>query len=222
MLLNDNYLGELRGAVEQRTSYEDAAMQILLQDALDASDVIGRWEYDVPNDRAYADALVARVFNLDPIAAKSGAPLKAFLAGIHPNDRERAAQTIARSAEDGLVCTLEYRVRSADGVTRRVLDRGRFAHDRAGRPTRGSGILVDITQTKPDTVSGLSASDLRTSDLRPSNLRGSLERAAEHGLVVRAAIHELPPSVLHQMSDMLLLEIGRRLAQITDVRHQGG
>lgn len=193
------------------TSREAAITQILLQDALDASEVVGRWEYDVPRDRVYGNALVALVFNLDPTRAQAGVPLSAFLDGIHPDDRERASRTIAQSAKDGLSCTLEYRVRSADGVTRWILDRGRIAHDQAGRPTLGSGILVDITQTKLDADFGVPA----------SNLRRPLERAAEHGLMVRAAIHELPHSVLHQMSDMLLLEIGRRLADITDIRRQG-
>lgn len=190
----------------QRISYVDAPAQILLQEALDASEVIGRWDYDVPNDRAYTDALVALVFNLDPIAAETEAPLKAFLAGIHPDDRERASPTIAQSVEDGLSCTLEYRVRSADGVTRWVLDRGRFAHDREGRPTRGTGILIDITQMKQEAVLPVPTAPL--------------ERAAEHYLAAREAIHELPHSVLHQMSDMLLLEIGRRLADITAVKRQ--
>lgn len=191
-----------------------AVAQVLLQEALDASETIGRWEYDVPKDRVYADALVALVFNLDPMRAEAGAPLSAFLAGIHPDDRERAARTIAQSAEDGLSCTLEYRVCSADGVTRWILDRGRIAHDRAGRPTRGSGILVDIIQTKHEAGAGSQPSSFDPKD--------PLERAAEHGLAVRAAIHELPHSVLHQMSDMLLWEIGRQLSDITNVRRQGG
>lgn len=197
----------------QLRSQAAATAQILLQDALDSSDVIGRWEYDVPNDRVYASALVALVFDISPAQAEEGAPLSAFLDGIHPEDRARAARTIAQSAEDGLSCTLEYRVCSADGVTRWIMDRGRIAHDRAGRPTHGSGILVDITQTK------LEAVDLRTS---PSDSRPPLERAAEHCLAAREAIYELPRSVLHSMSTMLLLEIGQRLSDVLDVRRQDG
>nr|USU32450.1 PAS domain-containing protein [Methylobacterium sp. OTU13CASTA1] len=196
----------------QRNQRSIAITERLLQDAIDASEVIGRWEYDVPNDRVYGDALVALVFNLDPVRAEAGAPLSAYLDGIHPDDRERAARTIAQSAADGLSCTLEYRVRSADGVTRWILDRGRISQDHAGRPTKGSGILIDITQTKQDAALGGHSADTR----------GPLERAAEHGLAVRAAIHELPHSVLHSMSDMLLLEIGRRLSVIADIRRQGG
>jgi hypothetical protein len=185
----------------------DAPAQILLQDALDASEIIGRWEYDVRSDRAYTDALVALVFNLDPIAAEAGAPLKAFLAAIHPDDRERASQTIAQSVATGLSCTLEYRVCSADGVTRWVLDRGRFTHDREGRPTRGTGILIDITHMKQEPPT--------------SAPTAPLERAAEHCLAVREAVYETPHSLLHQMTDMLLLEIGRQLSRSDGSERRG-
>lgn len=201
------------GQMGQRVSPAAAAAQVLLQDAIDASDVIGRWEYDVPNDRVYADTLAALVFNLDPMVAEMGAPLSAFLEGIHREDRERAARTIAQSAEDGLSCVLEYRVCSADGVIRWILDRGRIDHDRAGRPTRGNGILIDITQMKRD-----EAACIHTAT---SVSNTPLERAAEHCLAVRQAIYELPPSVLHQMSDMLLLEIGRRLSGIAALERPG-
>lgn len=195
----------------QRASQAAAATRILLQDALDASEVIGRWEYDVPNDRVYADTLAALVFNLDPRVAETGAPLSAFLEGIHPEDRERAARTIAQSAEDGLSCVLEYRVRSADGAIRWILDRGRIDHDSAGRPTRGHGILIDITQMKHDAGVSVPIADANS----------PLERAAEHCLAARKAIDQLPPSVLHRMSDMLLLEIGRRLAAIAALERPG-
>lgn len=190
-----------------------AAAEILLQDAIDASEVIGRWEYDVPNDRVYADALVALVFNLNPELAKAGAPLSAFMDGVHSDDRERVVRLIAKSAENGLPCAIEYRVCSADGVTRWVLDRGRIAQDGAGRPAHGSGILVDITQTKHDETAYFSG----LAPARPA----PLERAAEHCLAAREAIQELPQSVLHQMSDMMLLEIGLRLSEVADSRRSG-
>lgn len=190
----------------RREPHAAAAAQFRLQDAIDASDVIGRWSYDVPNDRVYADALVALVFNLDPVRAQAGAPLGAFLDGVHPEDRERTARLIAKSAEDGLACVIEYRVCSADGVTRWILDRGRIARDKSGRPSHGSGILVDITQAKLDEAARLMESS--------SPLNVPLERAAEHCLAAHEAISELPRSVLHQMSATMLLEIGRQLATV--------
>lgn len=191
-------------------SREAQVSQVLLQQALDASDVIGRWDYDVPNDRVYADALVALVFNLDPAEAAAGTSLNAFRAGVHPDDRERFTREIKQSTETGLCCTFEYRVCSADGVVRWVLDRGRIALDKAGRPKRGSGVLIDITQSRLGNQD--ESSHLTCQAQHP------LERAAEHCLAARKAIHELPEPLLHRMSDMLLLEVGRALAKLSDRR----
>jgi hypothetical protein len=187
--------------------------QIMLQQALDASDTIGQWEYDVPNDRVYADALVALVFNLDPAETAAGTSLDAFRAGVHPEDRERFIQEIKRSTETGLCCTFEYRVCSADGVVRWVLDRGRIALDKDGRPQRGNGVLIDITQSRL-------AKQEESSELT-CQARHPLELAAEHCLAAHEAIHELPEPLLHTMSDMLLLEVGRALSKLTDERRRG-
>ena len=193
---------------------ETQVSQIMLQQAIDASEVIGRWEYDVPNDRVYTDALVALVFNVDPAATVAGVSLDVFLAGVHPDDRERFTREIKRSAETGFCCTFEYRVCSADGVTRWVLDRGRIALDEFGRPQRGSGVLIDITQTRLDeNEEGLQ---------QTCQEQHPIERAAEHCLAARRAIQELPEPLLHRMSDMLLLEVGRALSKLMDERRRGG
>ncbi|WP_156467864.1 MULTISPECIES: PAS domain-containing protein [unclassified Methylobacterium] len=187
--------------------------QIMLQQALDASDLIGRWEYDVAKDLAYADALVALVFNIDPTAMAAGVALDVFLAGVHPEDRERFADEIVRSMMTGICCTFEYRVCSADGVVRWVLDRGRITLDEAGRPQRGSGVLIDITQSR--------VRDHEANPVPDFKHQHPLERAAEHCLAAQEAIHELPEPLLHRMSDMLLLEVGRALSKLTDARRRG-
>lgn len=192
---------------------ETQVSPLLLQEAINASDVIGRWEYDVPNDRIYADPLVALVFNLDPKATANGVSLGAFLAGVHPEDRERFVHEVKRSTETGLCCTFEYRVCSADGVVRWVLDRGRVALDYAGRPQRGKGVLIDITRSRPPEQDASLELGYQT--------QHPLERAAEHCLAARSALRELPDPRLHQLSDMLLLEVGRALTKLSDDRGRG-
>jgi hypothetical protein len=186
----------------------------MLQQAIDATDVIGRWEYDVPNDRVYTDTLVALVFNVDPALAETGASLDVFLAGVHPEDRARTAREIRRSAETGLCCTIEYRVCSADGVVRWVLDRGRIVLDEAGRPQRGSGVVIDMTRTR--CRGEASPPDGHDPDRNP------LENAAEHCLAAHKALQAVPEPLLQRMSDMLLLEVGRSLARLVDERRRGG
>ena len=50
---------------------------------------VGRWNWDIVNDRVTSDADFARLYGVDPELASIGAPLSSFFAGIHPDDRER-------------------------------------------------------------------------------------------------------------------------------------
>lgn len=201
----------------------------MLQEAIDAVDVIGRWEYDVQNDRVYTDTLVALVFNVDPALAKSGTSIKDFLAGIHPADRERTESAIKRSAETGLCSTMEYRVCSADGVVRWLLDRGRVTLDADGNPRHGSGVVIDMTRTRLAGDGAERDERLRDGGSEDGLLRDGddpdrtpLESAAEHCLAARNALHAVPEPLLHRMSDMLLLEVGRALGKhVTERRRRG-
>lgn len=176
-----------------------------LQDVIDRSDVIGHWTWDIPEDRLYTDPVVALLFGVDPALAEAGVPLDAFLDGVHWEDREKTAETIARSVEAGHSYVQEYRVHSADGATRWVLARGLVQLDEAGRPARGWGFLIDITRNRPgDDLPAVS---------RPSEASDPLEQAAEHCLAARHALVELAEPLLRNMTDMLLLEIGRRLSK---------
>ncbi|MCJ2035785.1 PAS domain-containing protein [Methylobacterium sp. J-068] len=171
----------------------------VLQETLDSSDIIGRWEWDIAHDRVYAGAAVAHLFNLEPAVAQAGASLSSYLAAVHPDDREKTSQCITASAMDGRTYVQEYRVLSADGVTRCVLARGRIRLDASGRPAWGTGLLIDVTQNRCETVETVHQ------DLLPL--------AAEHCLAMRKALHALPEPLLRRMSDMLLLEIGRAMAR---------
>lgn len=190
----------------RRLTTKDA--ELGLQEAIDASDVIGRWRYDVPNDRLYADTMVALVLNVDPMVAQAGIPIETFLAGVHPDDRERTARQFKQDEAIGGRCVLEYRVCSSDGVTRRVLDRGHIEHDAAGRPSQGHGVLIDVTQTRfEEAPNAMKAS---------ASAQHPLERAADQCLALNRTISELPDPLLRRMSDMLLLELGIALAKIAD------
>lgn len=180
--------------------------QIGLQDAIDATDVIGRWDWDIPNDRAFSDPTVALLFGVDPALAKVGTPLARFMSGMHSEDRDPTHRLIERCAKAGRSYLAEYRVCSADGNLRWVLARGRFALSQTGAPLRGSGILIDVTQKWFDQADHASAAVLHSDH--------PLERAAEHCLAAHKAINELPRSVLHLLSDALLLEVGSQLAKL--------
>ncbi|KQP81124.1 hypothetical protein ASF60_22415 [Methylobacterium sp. Leaf113] len=186
------------------------ASQIQLQAAIDASDVIGRWDWDIPNDRLYADATVALLFSVEPAAAQGGVPLSLFLKAIHSEDRAEAAEIIAKSAKAGRSYVQEYRVHSADGTMRWVLARGLIELDEIGQPRRGTGFLIDITQNRAEEAAYLAR--------MPDRASHPLEDAAEHCLAARGAIQKLAEPLLQNMIDMLLLELGRRLSKLENDR----
>ena len=176
-----------------------------LQHALDAVAVAGTWDWDIASDHVRADTFVALLFNVDPRAAATGVPLPAYIAGIHPDDQEHVHGLIRCSLDEDIPFVAEYRVLSADGLTRWVLDRGYTIRDAAGRPVRGRGIIVDITRSRTDS---------RTSGARgPAVPVSPLEHAAEQVLAAQAAIARLQDPDLKARADALLLELGRKLAQ---------
>jgi hypothetical protein len=184
-----------------------------LQHALDAVEVAGTWDWDIVSDLVTADTFVALLFNVDPEEAAAGLPLSAFVAGIHPDDQEHVHTLILRSIEEDSPFVAEYRVRSADGVTRWVLDRGYTLRDDAGRPVRGRGIIVDITWSRTGRLT-LPTGE-RAAHMPP------LEQAAEHLLAARQALAQLPEPDLKARADALLMELGRRLArQEAQERHR--
>jgi hypothetical protein len=175
------------------------------QGALDALDVIGRWEWDAATDGIRSDTFVALLFGLEPGQAEEGAPLAAYIDGIHADDRERVLTLIRRSAREGSTYLTEYRVISVDGRTRWVLARGRFVSDRTGKPLSGSGILVDITQMR--------MSDGTLDKAGTYAGEAPLDRAADHAIAVQEAIVELQDLKLKALADALLMGLGRKLAQ---------
>ncbi|WP_306440313.1 PAS domain-containing protein [Methylobacterium sp. WL64] len=166
------------------------------QHALDALDVIGRWEWDATTDRARVDGFVALLFDVDPEKAEDGVPLSIFIDGIHAEDRERVLALIRRSAQEGSTHLTEYRVISADRQTRWVLARGRFHNDHSGKALGGSGILVDITQMR------MFEGTFNEVETYPGE--AALDRAAEHAIAAQQAIVELQAPKLKAHADALL------------------
>ncbi|MCJ2091253.1 PAS domain-containing protein [Methylobacterium sp. J-072] len=178
------------------------------QGALDALDVIGSWSWDAASDSIQADLFVALLFNVDPEEAEAGLPLDAFLASIHPEDRDRVQAHIRRGGRDGGLYVIEYRVCSADGITRWVLGRGRFLHNHRGQPVSGRGIIVDITDVRMGEATMGAVETTEFHEPEPP-----LERAADFAMAAHRAICELQDPALKARAEALLLDLGRKLAE---------
>jgi PAS domain S-box-containing protein len=108
---------------------------------------IATWTWDIPNNRLFADANLARLFNLSPSDAEGGL-LDKYIQSIHPDDRPRVSAALERAVKGGEDYEADYRIVQAGGSVRWVTARGRTERDGSGRAVRMPGVLVDITERK--------------------------------------------------------------------------
>ena len=123
--------------------------------ALNASGMIGIWDWDMPAGVIYADANAAPIYGFGAAAAAAGIPQDAFLRTIHPDDLpslqadiDRAIDAASRSDDETGLFSREYRVLQRDGTARWVLSRGRPVRNADGCLRRFPGTVVDITDRK--------------------------------------------------------------------------
>ena len=125
-----------------------ATTQRRLDAALLAGEV-GTFQWDIPEDRLWGDANFARIFGIE-LDETGAAPLSAYLAAIHEDDRERTSALVQRTVETGAPYEAEYRiVTGGDGAAPRWVEaRGRVEYDSDGRPWRFPGVVQDITRRR--------------------------------------------------------------------------
>ena len=69
-------------------------------------------------------------------------------ASVHPDDRDLVRGAIERSARDGEVVMVEYRILSGEDSERWILSRGRPQSTSAGEPDHLMGVSIDVTERK--------------------------------------------------------------------------
>lgn len=115
--------------------------------AIEAAE-LGTWDYDPRGGRLEWSARCKGMFGLPPDAEVT---YDTFLAGLHPEDRERAHGAVERALErtDDGAYDIEYRTLGIkDGVERWVRATGRAFFDDAGRAVRFIGTTQNITERK--------------------------------------------------------------------------
>jgi PAS domain S-box-containing protein len=130
---------------ETRTQASGEAGQRSAQSFLEPA---GAWDWDIGAKRLHADERFASLNALDPDEASKGLPTSAFFAAIHPEDQARIRIAVAGILSGAEVFSKEYRVVARDGSVTWVHARGRCHLDDQDRPTRFTGVLVDVTEQK--------------------------------------------------------------------------
>jgi PAS domain S-box-containing protein len=103
---------------------------------------------------------------------------EAWLARIHPDDRERVVASLERLLEDGVPQSWEYRIVLADGTMRWIYDRGILVTDPETGETLLHGMLVDVTGDR---------SALEVSERVTGLLQTLMEHSGEAVTIVDAA-----------------------------------
>lgn len=173
---------------------------------LDSADAVGRWVVDVERNIVTADALVAFLFGFTPTQVDGGVTLEAFNGGVHPDDRAYAMESVRRCVREGGWFIVEHRVRSADGRTRRILARGRFDRNDIGMVSSGSGIVVDITNSREDGDP--------TRGFGAGGTVGLLEQATDLILESHDLLDRTGERQAIALAEALLLELGRSIARL--------
>lgn len=117
---------------------------------------VWRWELDTGRVR-WSDQL-HRLYGLEP--GEFAGTVDAFLAFVHPDDRERVWGNIARALDALEPFVFEERITRADGSVRVLLSQGRPIVDADGHASAVVGVCQDVTE-RADAQRALGLSELR-------------------------------------------------------------
>ncbi|MFC1536516.1 diguanylate cyclase [Pseudomonadota bacterium] len=106
---------------------------------------VGSWELDLVKDKLLWSDEIYRMFEINP--KEFGASYEAFLAVIHPDDREKVNKAYLNSLEDKLPYDIEHRLLMKDGRVKWVNEHSRTFYNDEGEPIRSIGTVQDITKS---------------------------------------------------------------------------
>jgi PAS domain S-box-containing protein len=107
---------------------------------------VGSWTLDLAKNHLLWSEEIYRIFEIDP--RQFPASYEAFLAAVHPDDRDKVNQTYTASVRDRTAYAIEHRLRMPDGRIKFVQEQGRTDYDAHGQPLRSFGTVQDITERK--------------------------------------------------------------------------
>ena len=107
---------------------------------------IGHWELDLLTNTLTWSEEIFRIFEMDEERSRSS--YEAFLAAIHPEDREMVDAAYKQSMETRQPYGLIHRLLFPDGRIKYVHEQGETYYSPEGKPLRTGGIVQDITELK--------------------------------------------------------------------------
>lgn len=135
--------------ITERKRMEEAlrAGEERLRLALEAAQM-GAWQWHPQSDQAIWSAQNFRLFGLDPDPAGHGPNHAAFLALLHPADRHRYQQAIARLLAGAPRFVEQLRVCHPNGSLHWIAGHAQLVQGESGQGVRIIGVTQDITEAK--------------------------------------------------------------------------
>ncbi len=169
---------------------------------------IGIWDYDPISGRLQWDDRCKALFGLPPDADVSYE--NAFLAGLHPEDRETADDAVQKALGAGEPTAFDIQYRTiglSDKIERWIAATG-TAHFKDGRATRFIGTVIDITARKRVEA----ALQTLNATLEQRVLEEIAERTKAEDHLRQAqkmeAVGQLTGGIAHDFNNMLAVIIG--------------
>ena len=107
---------------------------------------LGNWEWDIPNNTLFWSREIYHIFGITP--ENFAASYQAFLARVHPEDRQMVRQAVDSALYDNQPYCIEHRLIHMDGTVRWVQEQAEVCRDENGHPLRMTGTVQDITERR--------------------------------------------------------------------------
>ncbi len=133
--------------ISQRKRAEDALRESEERLSLAAQSAkFGAWSRNIPGDRVVWDEPTEAIFGLEPGAFEG--TMEAFLARVHPDDRERIKTGHRRLIEEGVPYAVDFRIAWPNGEVRHIATRASVIRGDRDSSLQIIGMLHDITERK--------------------------------------------------------------------------
>lgn len=183
---------------------------------------MGSWETEIPSMSVKWSEETYRIFEIDPL--KFNPSHQAFLDIVHPDDRAEVNNAFISSLSQSFDQTLEHRLLLSDGRIKYVEEHWRICIDEDEHPERVLGTCQDVTERKlieqriQHLAFYVSLTDLPNRQLlldRLNNIHTASIRHANYDSVLFIDLDnfkKLNDVQGHNVGDMLLIEIAKRLS----------
>ncbi len=182
---------------------------------------LGSWEWNIESGQLHWSEQIYRIFGVEPNAFQP--TYEAFMAQVHPEDRERVANAVSAALAGDQAYCVEHRICLPDGSERVVQEQGEITLNEAGQPLQMTGTVQDVTERAQalqalEFISNFDPlTELPNRSLLQYRLKQALSRAHREGHSVALLVFGLDrfqkvnDTLGHTGGDELLKVMARRL-----------